>query len=98
MKREPSTFSRCPLTTEEMIKSTTSALGKFAFFCGKCTFFSCDVCVLRSGVVSTSPLKLEIQFEPPPTIQWYLVQTYVNTCISNFSGSKSKQEVTFDYL
>jgi hypothetical protein len=33
----------------------------------------------RSGVVSTSPLKLEIQFSPVPEIQWFLMQTYVNT-------------------
>ena len=87
------------LTTEEMSKSTTSALGKCAIYHppGKKKIVLICVC-LPVGVVSTSPLKLEIQFEPPPTIQWYLVQTYVNNCISNFSGSKSKQEVTFDYL
>jgi hypothetical protein len=49
-------------------------------------------------VVSTSPLKLEIQFEPVPEIQWYLMQTYVHTCKIDFSGSKTKQEVTFEYL
>jgi hypothetical protein len=49
-------------------------------------------------VVSSSPLKLEIQFEPVPDIQWYLMQTYVNTGKINFSGSKIKQEVTFEYL
>jgi hypothetical protein len=52
----------------------------------------------RSGVVSTSMLKLEIQFSPVQEIQWFLMQTYVNTGKINFSGSKTKQEVTFEYL
>jgi hypothetical protein len=49
-------------------------------------------------VVKTSPLKLEIQFEPVPEIQWYLMQTYVNNAKMDFTGSKTNQEVTFDYL
>jgi hypothetical protein len=52
-----------------------------------------------AGVVKTSPLKLEIQFEPVPEIQWYLMETYVNNCKINFTGSsKTNQAVTFDYL
>ena len=54
--------------------------------------------VLCTGVVTTSPLKLEIQFEPVPEMQWYLMQSYVNTCKIDFSGSKINQEVTYDYL
>jgi hypothetical protein len=93
------------LTTEEMSKPTSSTLGKnmrlfFLISCVERLFFlSHDPCVcLLAGVVKTSPLKLEIQFEPVPENQWYLIQTYVNTCKIDFSGSKTNQEVTFDYL
>ena len=88
------------LTTEEMNKSTSSALGKMrgrGFFGVRLRQIFLTVCFC-AGVVSTSPLKLEIQFEPVPEIQWYLMQTYVNTGKINFSGSKTKQEVTLEYL
>lgn len=50
------------------------------------------------GVVTTSPLKLEIQFEPVPEMQWFLMQAYVHTCQIDFTGSKTNQEVTINYL
>jgi hypothetical protein len=50
------------------------------------------------GVISTSNLKLELEFEPVPTITWYIFFTFVYTHKITFSGNKLKQEVTYDYL
>jgi len=58
--------------------------------------FTTAICV--PGVVTTSPLKLEIQFEPVPEIQWFMLQAFVYTCKIDFTGNKQKQEVIFDYL
>lgn len=95
---EKGAFNIFPLSlnTEEMNKSTSSALGKFYFWCFLSGFFN-NVFVC-AGVVTTSPLKLEIQFEPVPEMQWFLMQAYVNTCQINFTGSKTNQEVTIEYL
>jgi hypothetical protein len=49
-------------------------------------------------VVTTSPLKLELQFEPVPELQWFLLQAYVYLCRIDFTGSKTNQEVFFDYV
>lgn len=88
------------LATEEINKSSSSSLGRTQF---TLCFFSL-VLLLKSssfcfaGVVNTSPLKLEIQFEPVPTVQWYLVQAYYNLSKINFTGSKTTQEITLEYL
>jgi hypothetical protein len=50
------------------------------------------------GIVSTSPLKLEIEFSPVPTMQWFLVYTFIYLNKINFSGSKDKQDVTYDHV
>jgi hypothetical protein len=49
-------------------------------------------------VVSTSPLKLELQFEPVLTVQWFMMQTHAYLCRIDFTGSKMKQEVLFDFV
>jgi hypothetical protein len=49
-------------------------------------------------VVSTSPLKLELEFSPVPTDTWFLLYTFVYLNKINFPGSKTKQDVTYDYL
>lgn len=50
------------------------------------------------GVVNTSPLKLELEFSAIPTITWFLMTTFVYLNKINFPGSKTKQEVTYDFL
>jgi hypothetical protein len=51
------------------------------------------------GVVSSSPLRLEIEFEPvPKDITWYLFYTFVYMNKITFSGSKNKQDVLVEYL
>jgi hypothetical protein len=50
-----------------------------------------------SGVVSTSPLKLELEFEPVlDQVTWYLAFTFVYTNKILFTGSKSKQDVLIE--
>jgi hypothetical protein len=51
-----------------------------------------------AGVVATSPLKLELEFEPVPTITWFLALTFLYTNKIDFSGSRLKQDVLIDYL
>jgi len=55
---------------------------------------------LHTGVISTSPLKLELEFEPvlPNTCTWYLCCTYQYLSRIQFSGNKLKQDVTYAYL
>lgn len=50
------------------------------------------------GVVTTSPLKLELEFSPVLTTTWYLSLTFLYTNRVSFSGSKNKQEVTYEYI
>ena len=50
------------------------------------------------GVISQSPLKLEIELEPVPTVQWFLFFTFLYRNKITFSGSKVKQDVHIDYL
>jgi hypothetical protein len=50
------------------------------------------------GVISQSPLKLEIQLEPVPAIQWFLFFTFVYRNKITFTGSKTKQDIIIDYL
>jgi hypothetical protein len=50
------------------------------------------------GIVSTSPLRLELVFEPVPDITWFLVYTFVYTNKIQFSGSRMKQDVSVDML
>jgi hypothetical protein len=50
------------------------------------------------GVVSTSPLKLEIEFSPVPNLQWFLMYTFVYLNKAQFSGSSHKQDVQIDYV
>jgi hypothetical protein len=52
-----------------------------------------------AGVITTSPLRLELEFEPVLNdCTWYLCATYQYLTRINFSGSKLKQDVTFDYM
>ena len=52
------------------------------------------------GVVSTSPLKIELEFSPvlPENITWFLMFTFVYLNKINFSGSKTKQDIVYDYV
>ena len=50
------------------------------------------------GVISQSPLKLEIELEPVPAIQWFLFFTFVYRNKISFTGSKTKQDINIDYL
>lgn len=48
------------------------------------------------GVVSTSPLKLEIEFSPVPTNTWFLLYVFVYLNTIAFSGQKNKQDVMIE--
>ena len=50
------------------------------------------------GVISQSPLKLEIELEPVPDIQWFLFFTFVYRNKVTFTGSKTRQDISIDYL
>jgi len=50
------------------------------------------------GVVSTSPLKLEIEFSPVPTTTWFVIYTFVYLNKIMFPGQKNKQEITYDFV
>ena len=55
-----------------------------------------DTCL---GVVNTSPLYIELEFEPVGNdITWFMSYTFLYTNKINFTGNKMKQEVTFDYV
>lgn len=81
------------LASEEIQKSSTN-LGKI-FSSIKKIFFESS---FFSGVVSTSPLKLELEFSPIPEITWFLALTFVYLNKINFTGNKTNQTVTYDYL
>jgi len=49
-------------------------------------------------VISQSPLRLELEFEPVPTITWFLVFTFLYTNKIHFSGNKLKQDVTYESI
>jgi hypothetical protein len=56
------------------------------------------------GVISTSPLKLEIELAPIPAgvatdVNWFLMYTFVYLNKINFPGGvNKKQDVTYDYV
>lgn len=50
------------------------------------------------GVVSTSPLKLEIELSPIPTLTWYITYTFIYLNRIDFSGSKNQQDVKYEYI
>jgi hypothetical protein len=53
------------------------------------------------GIVSTSPLKLELEFSPVPSaddMTWFLSFTFVYLNKINFPGIKTKQDVSYDYV
>jgi hypothetical protein len=51
------------------------------------------------GVISTSPLKLEVEFsEVVQDFTWFLCQTFVYTNKVISSGSKTKQDVQFSVV
>lgn len=52
----------------------------------------------RLGVVSMSPLKLELEFEPVLTETWFVAYTFVYTNRIEFTGSPQHQDVVFDQL
>lgn len=47
------------------------------------------------GIISTSPLKLEIELSPVPTIQWFLMYVFVYLNRIDFTG---KQDVVVSYV
>jgi hypothetical protein len=85
------------LTSEELNKTTSQSIGKaIALSPPKRTYFY--FLSFFSGVVTSTPLKLEIEFEPVMTITWFMFYTFVYANKIDFTGSKSKQEVMFDFL
>jgi hypothetical protein len=51
------------------------------------------------GVISTSPLKLEVEFsEVVQDFTWFLCQTFVYNNKVIYSGSKNKQVVQFSVV
>jgi hypothetical protein len=63
------------------------------------TLFSDALSLHVSGVVSTSPLKLEVEFsQVVQDFTWFLCYTYVYTNKVSYTGSKSKQDVQFSVL
>lgn len=51
------------------------------------------------GVISTSPLKVEVVCEPVnPNVNWFISFTFVYLNKINFTGHKLRQEVTFDQM
>ncbi len=50
------------------------------------------------GVVTQSPLRLELEFEPVPTNTWFLMQTFIYSNQITFTGQKTKQDVVYDHL
>jgi hypothetical protein len=51
------------------------------------------------GVVTTSPLRLEVEFSNVPLdLTWYLCFTYAYTNKVLFTGNKAKQDVQFSVL
>lgn len=56
-----------------------------------------SVCV---GVVTSSPLRLELEFSPPPsdTLTWFICFTFVYTNVIHFTGNKLRQEISHNYV
>jgi len=54
--------------------------------------------LLFSGIISQSPLRLELQFEPVLDNQWYLVYTFLYAKRIDFTGSTAHQEPTVSYV
>lgn len=54
------------------------------------------------GIISQSPLRLELEFEPVNTatdaVTWYLVFTFLYLNRIQFPGSRTKQDVTYDFV
>ena len=51
-----------------------------------------------AGVVSSSPLKIELEFEPQLDYTWYLCYTFQTTHNISFTGSRHKQECAVSQL
>ena len=53
------------------------------------------------GIITQSPLKLELEFEPVNTtdaVTWYLVFTFLYTNRIQFPGSRTQQNITYDFV
>ena len=50
------------------------------------------------GVITTSPLRIEVELQPVPTIQWHLCYTFLYLNKITYTGSRINQEIAFDYL
>jgi len=50
------------------------------------------------GVVSSSPLKLELEFAPVLAETWFLAVTFLYTNRIDFTGNRLKQDVIFDHV
>jgi hypothetical protein len=60
----------------------------------------CKTHFCSPGIVSTSPLKLELEFSPVPAddLTWFIFFTFVYLNKINFPGSKTKQDISYDYV
>lgn len=84
------------LTTDEMNRSSSSSLGMIRKGGrGRNIIYNF---IIIAGIVSSSPLKLEIEFEPVLESSWFLFFTFLYVNKIHFTGSKSKQEIIYDYL
>jgi len=60
--------------------------------------FSCSCFFLVPGVITTSPLRIEVELQPVPAIQWHMFYTFLYLNKIMFTGSRVNQEIAFDYL
>ena len=51
-----------------------------------------------SGVITTSPLRIEVELQPVPTVQWHMIYTFLYLNKITFTGSRIHQEINFDIL
>jgi hypothetical protein len=85
------------LSSEDLNKASSSALGLFIIIISYIIIYSLQICIFL-GVVTQSPLRLELEFEPVPTNTWFLMQTFIYSNQITFTGQKTKQDVVYDHL
>jgi hypothetical protein len=83
------------LSSEELNKTSSAALGLNIIFNIISFLFTTYILL---GVVTQSPLRLELEFEPVPTNTWFLMQTFIYSNQITFTGQKTKQDVVYDHL
>lgn len=97
-------FPLC-LTSDDLFKTPSSNIGEPSFFLTRLTSLqtppSTPVLIptpVFSGVISSSPLKIELEFSPQLAYTWYLCFTFMYINKIDFPGSRQKQECTVSQL